>query len=100
MAHGISQAEGKIVSRKAKNEVDRLEMTVHAVEGMIEKYEAELVESKHRLQELEMAEVARIEAEIEKKEELFNNHGHDKNYFKAPKLHTHHRNTVRKVNAS
>lgn len=29
MAHGISQAEGQIVSRKAKNEVERLEGTVH-----------------------------------------------------------------------
>ena len=75
-------------------------MTVHAVEGMIGKYEAELVEFRHRLHELEMAEVARIEAEIEKKEELFNNHGREKTFFKVPKLHTHQRNTVRKANAS
>ena len=67
---------------------------------MIGKYEAELVEFKHRLQELEMAELARIELEIEKKEELFNNHGHEKNFFNVPKLHTHHRKTVRKANAS
>ena len=100
MAHGISQAEGQNISRKASNEVERLEQTVHAVENMVEKYEAELVEFKSRLEELEMAEVARIEAEIEKKEELFNNHGHEKSYFKVPKLHTHQRNTVRKVRDS
>lgn len=47
-----------------------------------------------------MIEVGRIEAEIEKKEELFNNHGHDKNFFKAPKLRTSHRNTVRKAGDS
>ena len=61
MQHGITQAEGRIVSRKANQEFDKLEKTVHAVEGMIGKYEAELVEFKHRLQELEMAELARIE---------------------------------------
>ena len=97
MAHGISQAEGRAVSRKAKWEQDRLEQTVQGVEKMIQKYEMELSEFKHRLQELEMAEVARIETEIEKKEELFNNHGHEKGYFKVPHLHTHQRKTVRKV---
>ena len=43
-----------------------------------------------------MAEVARIEKEIEKKEELFNNHGHEKGYFKVPQLHTHQRKATRK----
>ena len=100
MAHGISQAEGKMASRKAKFEGDRLEATLAGIEQMIEKYETELSEFRQRLHEMEMAEVARIEAEMSKKEELFNNHGHEKGYFKVPELHTKTRSTVRKITES
>ena len=81
MAHGISQAEGRAISRKARRECERLERTVQDVDKMVVKHEAELAEFKMRLQELEMSEVSRIEAEILKKEELFNNHGHEKGFF-------------------
>ena len=42
MAHGISQAEGQAISRKAMWECERLERTVRGVDKMIVKYEAEL----------------------------------------------------------
>ena len=47
-----------------------------------------------------MSEVSRIEAEILKKEELFNNHGHEKGFFQAPHLHTHIRKKIRVLNGS
>jgi len=43
-----------------------------------------------------MSEVERVEKEMNRKEELFNNHGHDKNFFKAPELHTKLRDNTRK----
>ena len=72
---------------------------ISGVEGMIDNYQAELSEFKYRLEELEMSEVARIEKEIEKKEELFNNHGHEKSYFKVPGLHTANRQTTKQLKA-
>ena len=93
MQHGITQAEGRIASRKAAFAHKASSNIITGIESMIAKHEYELAEFKHRLEELEMAEVGRLEKEIEKKEELFNNHGRDKDFFKAPDLHT----TVRKI---
>ena len=61
MAHGITAAEGRIVSRKAQFEDLRATATISGIEKMIVKYEQELAEFKHRLEEMEMAEVARNE---------------------------------------
>ena len=48
---------------------------------MIAAYQQEIKEQKYRLYEMEYNEVERLEAENQKEEELWYNHGKSKNYF-------------------
>jgi len=50
MAHGISQASGRMASRRANFENKASSYVITGIESMIAKHEAELAEFKHRLE--------------------------------------------------
>lgn len=63
---------------------------------MVEKYQQELSQWKIRMVKLEQAEVNRLAKENAYAEELYNNHGKPKTYFKVPKLATRVRSNSRR----
>ena len=64
---------------------------------MIKGYEQEIKGYKFRIRQLEAAEIKRISKEVEYKEELANNHGKPKSYFKVPALFTRVRSSSRRI---
>ena len=80
-AHGISSDVARKAARRASKL--RLETTVlkDEIENMIDAYREEIREQKFRLYEMEFKEVERLDAENQKEEELWYNHGKAKTYF-------------------
>ena len=97
MNHGITQAKGLSVSRRAAFERKLSNQSIQNVTDMIKNYEREIKGYKYRINQLEQAEIKRIGKEVEYKEELANNHGKPKNYFKVPALFTRVRSSSRRI---
>jgi hypothetical protein len=97
MNHGITQAKSLAVSRKAGFERKLSNQSIHCVNELIKNYEREIKEYKFRIQKLEAAEIKRLSKEVEYKEELANNHGKPKSYFKVPALFTRVRSSSRRI---
>lgn len=60
MNHGITQAKGLFVSRRAAFERKQSNQSIQNVTDMIKNYEKEIKGYKHRIYQLEQAEIKRI----------------------------------------
>lgn len=96
MEHGVTQSNILQVSRRAAFERKLSSNSVSGIHNMIEGYETEIKEFKHRLELLEQKEVQRLAEEAAQREELFNNHGKSKSYFLVPNLATRARSNSRR----
>ena len=80
-AHGISQDVARKAARRASKLRQETTMLKDNIEDMINAYREEIREQKFRLYEMEYNEVERLDAENQKEEELWYNHGKAKTYF-------------------
>ena len=88
----MTAANGYRVSMHARTARNRSAKSIASVKSMVDGYDKEVKESKKRISLLEVAEVERLCKEINYREELLQNSGKPKSYFKVPDLQASLRN--------
>jgi len=96
MEHGITQSTGLQVVRRAAFEKKMSTQSMCGAEALISGYAREIAGYKYRMQRMEQDEIERLAKESRYREELADNHGKPKDYFKVPGLATRVRSFSRR----
>ncbi len=86
MHHGVTASQSLQVSRRAAFQKKMSTQSIQDVGELIQSYNEEERNYRFRMNKLEQAEIQRLAKETAYKEELWNNHGKPKSYFKAPQF--------------
>lgn len=96
MEHGVSACNSLIASKRAAKERKLSSQSIAEIKELIRRFESEQESFTKNMREMEQAELERLYREALFKEELANNHGKPKSYFKVPNLSTASRRSSRR----
>lgn len=97
MDHGVTASTSLQVSRRAAFSRKMTSQSIQDVGELVQSYKQEVDGYNLRIKRLEAAEVERLAKEAAYREELWNNHGKPKSYFKAPKFALAVRSNSRRI---
>ena len=88
MDHGVTAAHSREISNRAREVSNRSSRSISAVRQVLDEYDQEMEAHKDRIAIMEIAEVHRLQQELAYQEELANNHGKPKDWWKVPAFQT------------